>query len=144
MRYNPDIQYSTQKAFVDTVIKTGSKYKNSVVLDANLSSIIGTQNFAKAFPERHFNFGNAVENMLGAAVGFAARGKIPFVCSYALSITGESWDQIRNYICCPNVNVKIIGTHAGLLRGEEGAMYQSLEDIAIMTGGTLLSLFWSF
>jgi transketolase len=132
MIYNPDVQLSTQKAFAENLVKLGSKYKNVVVLDSNMSAVIGTQKFAKVFPDRHFNFGNAVENMYGAATGFTVRGKLPFVCAYALAATAQSSDQIRNYICYPNLNVKIVGANAGLLNGQEGATNQALEDIAMM------------
>lgn len=123
---------STQKAFADAIIRLGGKYKNFVVLDANLSTVMGTRSFAEHFPDRHFNFGNGVSNMIGAASGFTVRGKVPFVCSFAVSATGHSWDQIRNYLCIPNLNVKIIGAYSGILSGEEGAFQQALEDVSIM------------
>lgn len=132
MIYNPDIQQSTQKSFVDSLVRLGAKYKNIVLCNANVATAVGTQQFAKAFPDRSFNFGNGVDNMFGAAAGFVVRGKIPFLLSFALTATGKSWDQIRNYFCACNVNVKIVGSHAGLLRGEEGAFHQALEDMAIM------------
>lgn len=132
MQYNPDLLLSTQKAFLDGFVKIGAKYRNTVLLTANQATSSGTQPFLRAFPERHFNFGNGIENMFGAAAGFTIRGKVPFVVSYALSATGKSWDNIRNLICVPNITVIIIGTHAGLLRAEEGMYHQSLEDIALM------------
>jgi len=132
MQYNPDVLLSTQKAFFDGLVRLGAKYRNAVLLTANQATSSGTQAFLRAFPERHFNFGNGVENMFGAATGFTVRGKIPFVSSYALSASGKSWDNIRNLICVPNINIKIIGTHAGLLRAEEGMYHQALEDIALM------------
>lgn len=131
MMYNPDIQLSTQKAFAESLVKLGARFKNIVVLNANSASAIGTQSFAKIYPERHFNFGNAFSSMIAAATGFTLRGKIPFVCSSSLAVSGKSWDQIRNYFCYANLNIKIIGTHAGLLNGSEGAMQQALEDIAL-------------
>jgi transketolase len=132
MQYNPDVQQSSQKAFIDTLVRSSGKFRNVVLLAANSATAAGLSNFARAYPERFFNFGNATDTMIGAAAGFTARGKIPFICTYALAATGKSWDQIRNYICAANINVKIIGTHAGLLRAEEGALHQALEDVAIM------------
>lgn len=132
MIYNPDIQLSTQKAFADSILRLGGKFKNVVVLDSNMSALIGTQSFVKAYPDRHFNFGNAVRNMIAAATGFTVRGKIPFVCSSALDVTAKGWEQIRNYICYPNLNIKIIGANAGILNAQEGATNQALEDITIM------------
>jgi transketolase len=132
MKYNPDIQHSTQKAFADTLLRQSGKFRNAVLLVANSVVASGLQNFSKSYPERFFNFGNAVETMFAAAAGFTARGKAPFIVTSALTATGKSWDQIRNYICASNLNVKIIGTHAGLLRAEEGVFHQALEDVALM------------
>ncbi len=132
MKYNPDIQHSSQKAFIDTLVRQSGKFRNVVLLAANSATAAGLANFARAYPERFFNFGNAVSTMTGAAAGFTVRGKIPFMCTYALPATGKSWDRIRNYISAANINVKIIGTHAGLLRAEEGAFQQSLEDVSLM------------
>jgi len=132
MQYNPDIQQSTQRAFVDALTREGGRFRNLVLLNSNMSAAAGLQKFAKSYQDRCFNFGNAVAAMMGAAAGFTARGKIPFICSFAMSASGESWDQVRNFICASNLNVKIAGTHAGILRAEEGAFHQSLEDIAVM------------
>lgn len=132
MKYNPDIQQSTQKAFADAMVRNSGRFRNVVLLNSNMSAAAGLAAYAKGYPDRYFNFGNAVSTMFGAAAGFTARGKVPFVCSFALSASGKSWDQVRNFICGSNLNVKIIGTHAGLLRAEEGGFNQSLEDIAIM------------
>jgi transketolase len=132
MKYNPDIQQSTQKAFADALVRNSGRFRNVVLLNSNMSAAAGLAGFARSYPERCFNFGNAVEAMFGAAAGFTARGKVPFICSYAMAASGKSWDQVRNFICGSNLNVKIVGTHAGLLRAEEGAFHQSLEDIAIM------------
>lgn len=132
MRFHPEKQVSTQKALTETLVKLGGKYKNFVVLNANVGVPLGLQRFEKAFPERYFNFGNASHAMVGAAAGFVVRGKIPFLCSYALSASGRNWDDIRNFLCSTPLNVKIVGIHAGLLNGEEGATNQSLEDLALM------------
>ena len=132
MHYNPDIQQSTQRAFAEALVRNSGRFRNVVLLHSNISAAAGLSGFAKAYPDRYFNFGNAVETMFGAAAGFTARGKVPFVCSFALSASGGSWDRVRNFICSSNLNVKIAGTHAGLLRAEEGTFHQALEDIAIM------------
>ena len=123
---------ATRKSFGDALVKLGAKHKNIVVLDADLSSSVQTGKFAKEFPERHFNMGIAEQNMIGAAAGFATRGKIPFACSFAMFSSGRPWEIIRNSVCYPNLNVKILGSHAGVLTGEDGASHQALEDIAIM------------
>ncbi|MBU1954362.1 transketolase family protein, partial [Patescibacteria group bacterium] len=108
------------------------KYKNFVVCSANTAVPLGMQNFIRSFPERHFNFGNAGRAMIGAAAGFAARGKIPFLCSYAIPASGHGWDLIRNYLCNARMNVKIVGISCGILNSQEGAVNQALEDLAIM------------
>lgn len=132
MQFNPDVHLSTQKVFTDSLVKLAGKYNNFVVLDANVGAPLGIQSFVQAFPGRHFHFGNAVRSMIGASAGFVARGKIPFLCSYAVPAAGRGWDSIRNYLCNSQVNVKIVGINAGLFNGYEGATNQSLEDIAIM------------
>lgn len=123
---------STAKAFSDSLIRLGAKYKNMVLLHANKSKFLQTSLFEKNFPERFFNFGNAEQNAIGAASGFTVRGKIPVICDSALSITGRAWEQIRNSICYPNLNVKIIGAFSGLGNQESGLAMQALEDLAIM------------
>lgn len=132
MRFSPEKQMSTQKAFTETLMKLGGKYKNFVVLNANVGAPLGIQSFEKAFPERYFSFGNANRAMVAASAGFVVRGKIPFLCSYALPATGRSWEEIRNYLSNTPLNVKIVGLSAGLLNGPEGATNQALEDVALM------------
>lgn len=132
MRFNPEQQASTQKAFVDTLVKLGGKYKNFVVLNTNVKTPLGLQSFEQTFPERSFSFGNAHKSMVAAAAGFVVRGKIPFLCSYALPATGRAWDDIRNSLSNTPLNVKIVGLNAGLLNGPEGSTNQSLEDVALM------------
>ncbi len=132
MRYNPDIQASTQKAFVEALVRLGNKFKNIVVLDSNLNNLFGLQSFKKIFPERYFNFGNCIQSLLGAATGFSLRGKIPFVCTYAGAASGADFELVRNFVAQPNLNVKIVGGFAGLLEGPEGALRQSFEDIGVM------------
>ncbi|MBI5152081.1 transketolase family protein, partial [Candidatus Peregrinibacteria bacterium] len=90
-----------------------------------------TTMFASAFPERHFNMGIAEQNMIGCAAGFAIRGKIPFACTFAVFAIGRAWEQVRTSLGYGNLNVKVIGSHAGISVGEDGASHQALEDIAI-------------
>jgi len=123
---------ATRKSFGEALVRLAAKRDAIVVLDADLCSSVQTSAFAKEYPERHFNMGIAEQNMLGAAAGFATRGKIPFACTFSIFATGRPWEIIRNSICYPNLNVKILGSHAGILTGEDGASHQALEDIAIM------------
>lgn len=123
---------ATRQAFGETLLKLGSKYKNIVVFDADLSCSVKSDLFAKHFNDRHFNMGIAEANMIGTAAGFAVCGKVSFACTFAVFATGRTYDQIRASVCYPNLNVKIIGTHAGILTGEDGATHQALEDIALM------------
>lgn len=129
-RYDGSV--SNVKAFGDALVRFGARYKNVVVLDANSAKFMNTAGFAMAFPDRYFNFGNSEENMMAAAAGFTVRGKIPFVTSFSMFATGRAWEQIRNAIAYPYLNVKIIGSHAGIFSGEDGGTYQALEDLAIM------------
>lgn len=132
MHFQLNEKIATRNAFGEALAKFGGRYKNVVALDADLSGSVKTTKFAGLYPDRHFNFGIAEANMVNSAAGMAIRGKIPFACSFAVFATGRSWEHIRNSICYPNMNVKIVGTHAGILTGEDGATHQSLEDIAIM------------
>ncbi|MFC1600101.1 transketolase family protein [Patescibacteria group bacterium] len=132
MHYSQGQEVSTAKAFAEALVKFGGQNKKVVVLDADSLVYSGTDRFEKNFPDRHFNFGNADVNMVTTAAGMAHRGKIPFACSKGVFITGRPWEQIRNSICYPNLNVKLIGTGAGLVQGEKGPLFQGLEDIAIM------------
>ncbi|MBT3864695.1 transketolase family protein [Candidatus Peregrinibacteria bacterium] len=130
---DPDCEkIATRKSFGEALVKLGGKYKGIVVLDADLSGSVQTAKFAKEWPERHFNMGIAEQNMVGAAAGMAARGKIPFACSFSVFVAGRAWEIVRNSVCYPNLNVKLLGSHAGVLTGEDGASHQALEDIAIM------------
>jgi len=132
MQFVKGDRVSTLEAFSDAIAAFGGRNKKVVVMDADTSIDSKTGKFENLYPDRHFNFGNAEANMVNTAAGFAARGKVPFASSHAIFITGKPWEHIRNSICLPNLNVKLIGTHAGILTGEEGAIFQALEDISIM------------
>ena len=117
---------------------SGKKYKRCclnkdvVVLDADLSKSTKTAEFKAVAPERFFDMGIAEANMMGVAAGMATCGKIPFVSTFAIFATGRAFEQIRNSICYPKLNVKICATHAGLTVGEDGATHQSVEDLSLM------------
>ena len=107
-------------------------YPNMIVLDADLAKATQTQIFAKEYPDRFIDCGIAESNMIGVAAGLAAAGKIPVAASFAMFSTGRAFEQVRNSVCYPHLNVKIIGTHAGVSVGEDGATHQCIEDLAIM------------
>lgn len=123
---------ATRDAYGEALAELGAVNENIVVLEADLSKSTKTNDFKKVYPERFFNMGIAEQNLLGTAAGFAAVGKIPFASSFAVFATGRAYDQIRNSIAYPNLNVKIAATHAGLTVGEDGGSHQMLEDIALM------------
>lgn len=123
---------ATRDAYGEALVELGKINKNVVVLDADLSKSTKTSDFGKAFPERFFNMGIAEQNLLGTAAGFAASGKIPFASSFAVFAVGRAYDQIRNSIAYPQLNVKIAASHAGLTVGEDGGSHQMLEDLALM------------
>ncbi len=123
---------ATRDAYGQALAELGAINDKVVVLDADLSKSTKTNDFKKVFPERFFNIGIAEQNLLGTAAGFAAAGKIPFASSFAVFAVGRAYDQIRNSIAYPKLNVKIAATHAGLTVGEDGGSHQMLEDIALM------------
>lgn len=123
---------ATREAYGETLKELGAKIPEIVVLDADLSASTKTAVFAKAFPGRFFDTGIAEGNMMSVAAGLAASGKIPFASTFAVFGAGRAYEQIRNSICYPNLNVKVAVTHAGLTVGEDGATHQMLEDIALM------------
>lgn len=123
---------ATRQSYGEALAGIGEKNKNIVVLDADLSSATKTSEFAKKFPDRFFDVGISEADMMGTAAGFATCGKIPFVSTFAVFATGRAYDQIRNSICYPNLNVKICATHAGVTVGEDGATHQMIEDISMM------------
>ncbi|NPV29146.1 MAG: transketolase family protein [Firmicutes bacterium] len=123
---------ATRDAYGRALVELGARYPEIVVLDADLSRSTKTHEFAKAFPDRFFNMGIAEQNLMGTAAGFALAGKIPFASTFAVFATGRAFDQVRNTIAYPGLNVKIVATHAGITVGEDGASHQALEDIALM------------
>lgn len=123
---------ATRQSYGETLEKLGEKYNNIVVLDADLSTATKTINFAKKFPSRFFDMGIAESNMMSTSAGMATTEKVPFVSTFAVFAAGRAYDQIRNSICYPNLNVKICSTHAGITVGEDGATHQMIEDISMM------------
>ena len=125
---------ATRQSYGEALAELGRENKDVVVLDADLAGATKTNIFAKEFPERFFDMGIAEQDMVATAAGFSTCGKIPFASTFAVFATGRSYDQIRNSICYPNLNVKICGTHCGITVGEDGATHQMLEDINLMRG----------
>lgn len=123
---------ATREAYGKTLAQLGDEIEDIVVLDADLSGSTKTAVFAKKFPERFFNMGIAEQNLMGTAAGFATCGKIPFASTFAVFATGRAYEQVRNSICYPRLNVKIAATHAGITVGEDGATHQSVEDLSLM------------
>ena len=117
--------------FGEALLELGKRNKNVVVVSADLAESTRCLDFSKKYPERFIEVGVAEQNMAGVAVGLALDGKIPFICSFGVFSPARNWDQIRISICYNKANVKIIGAHAGLNVGEDGATHQALEDIAI-------------
>lgn len=123
---------STRQAYGEALVELGQQNKNIVVLDADLSKSTKTDLFKKAFPDRHINVGIAEADLIGTAAGFATCGKIPFASSFAMFAAGRAFEQIRNTVAYPKLNVKIAPSHAGVSVGEDGGSHQSVEDMAIM------------
>ena len=126
------INKATRESFGMALCELAKTNKDIVALDADLSGSTKTAMFQKAFPERFFNCGIAEGNMISVAAGLAASGKIPFAASFAMFATGRAYEQIRNSVAYPHLNVKIAGSHAGISVGEDGATHQCCEDIALM------------
>lgn len=123
---------ATREAYGNSLVEFGEKYENIVVLDADLAEATKTCMFKKKFPERFFDCGIAENNMMSVAAGLSTCGKIPFASTFAMFAAGRSFEQIRNSIGYPHLNVKICATHAGISVGEDGATHQCNEDIALM------------
>ncbi len=121
-----------RKAYGDTLVALGRKNNFIVVLDADLSSSTRTAQFGLEFPERFFNMGIAEQNMMATAGGLATTGKTVFASTFAIFATGRVYDQIRQSICYPALNVKIVATHGGITVGGDGASHQMIEDLALM------------
>ncbi|MDW8800091.1 transketolase family protein [Clostridium sp. A1-XYC3] len=123
---------ATREAYGKALAKLGQENEKVVVFDADLSKSTKTADFKKVCPERFINMGIAEANMMAVAAGISTCDKIPFVSTFAMFAAGRAFEQIRNSICYPNLNVKICATHAGITVGEDGASHQSVEDIALM------------
>lgn len=129
-----DKKQATRQSYGETLVKLGKENENIVVLDADLAGATKTDLFGKEYPDRFFDMGIAEANMLGTAAGLATCGKIPYASTFAVFAAGRGYDQIRNSICYPKLNVKICATHAGITVGEDGATHQMLEDLSLMRG----------
>ena len=123
---------STRQAYGEALVELGKVNENVVVLDADLSGSTKTNLFKKEFPKRHFNVGIAEADLMGTAAGFATCGKVAFASTFAMFAAGRAFEQIRNTIAYPKLNVKIAPTHAGISVGEDGGSHQSVEDISLM------------
>ncbi len=131
--FRPDVeQLPIRNGYGEGVVMAGEKNKNVVVLCCDLTESTRSLAFAEKFPDRFFEMGVAEQNMAGVGAGMAACGKIPFISSYAVFSPGRNWDQIRVSIAYSDLNVKIMGAHAGISVGPDGATHQALEDIALM------------
>ena len=124
---------ATRDSYGNALVELGKEHENLVVLDADLAAATKTGVFKKVFPERHIDCGIAECNMMGVAAGLATTGKVPFASSFAMFAAGRAFEQIRNSIGYPKLNVKIGATHAGISVGEDGATHQCNEDIALMS-----------
>lgn len=123
---------ATRQSYGEALRDLGKENKDIVVLDADLAGATKSDIFQKEFPERFFDMGISEQDMIGTAAGMATCGKIPFASTFAVFAAGRAYDQIRNSVCYPNLNVKVCGSHAGITVGEDGATHQMLEDINMM------------
>ena len=127
-----DNKIATRESFGKALVELGRENENVVVLTADLAGATKTSLFEKEFPDRFINVGIAEQNMIGISAGLATTGKIPFASTFAIFAAGRAYDQIRNSVAYPKLNVKICGTHAGVTVGEDGATHQMLEDLSLM------------
>ncbi len=127
-----DIKIATRDSYGNALVEIGKEHDNVVVLDADLAAATKTGTFKKEFPERHIDCGIAESNMMGIAAGLSTCGKVPFASTFAIFAAGRAFEQVRNSIGYPHLNVKIGATHAGISVGEDGASHQCNEDIALM------------
>ena len=123
---------ATRQSYGEALLNLGEENEKVVVLDADLAGATKTELFAKKFPDRFFDMGIAEANMIATAAGLATCGRIPYASTFAVFAAGRAYDQIRNSVCYPNLNVKICATHAGVTVGEDGATHQMIEDISLM------------
>ena len=129
---NLDNKIATRESFGKALVELGKENKDVVVLTADLAGATKTSLFEKEFPDRFINVGIAEQNLIGISAGLATTGKIPFASTFAMFAAGRAYDQIRNSVAYPKLNVKICGTHAGVTVGEDGATHQMLEDLSLM------------
>ena len=127
-----DEKKATRQSYGEALLELGKENEKVVVLDADLAGATKTSIFAKEYPERFFDIGISEQDMMSTAAGLATCGKIPYASTFAMFAAGRAYDQIRNSICYPNLNVKICATHAGITVGEDGATHQMIEDISLM------------
>ena len=127
-----DNKIATRESFGKALVELGKENENVVVLTADLAGATKTSLFEKEFPDRFINVGIAEQNMIGISAGLATTGKIPFASTFAMFAAGRAYDQIRNSVAYPKLNVKICGTHAGVTVGEDGATHQMLEYLSLM------------
>ena len=129
---NLDKKIATRQSYGEALAELGGKNDKIVVLDADLSKTTKTEIFAKKFPDRFFDVGIAEQNLMGVAAGMSTTGLIPYISTFAVFAAGRAYDQVRNSIAYPKLNVKICATHAGVTAGEDGATHQMLEDLSMM------------
>lgn len=127
-----EVKIATRESYGKALTELGKVNPDVIVFDADLAGATKTGIFKKEFPERHFDCGIAEANMVGVAAGMSTTGKIPFVSSFAMFLAGRAYEQIRNSVGYPHLNVKLGATHAGISVGEDGATHQCNEDIALM------------
>lgn len=126
------MEEATRTAFGKALLEFADQYPEMVTVDADLAGSTKTKEFAKKYPKRAFNVGISEQDLIGTGAGLAIAGKKPFVASFAVFATGRGWEQIRNTVCTSNLPVTIVGSHAGILTGEDGETHQALEDVAIL------------
>lgn len=129
---NENLKKATRQSYGEALLELGKENEKVVVFDADLSTATKTNLFAKEFSNRFFDMGIAEQNMISTAAGMATCGKIPYASTFAVFASGRAYDQIRNSVCYPKLNVKICATHAGITVGEDGATHQMIEDISLM------------
>lgn len=129
---NENLKKATRQSYGEALLELGKENEKVVVFDADLSTATKTNLFAKEFSNRFFDMGIAEQNMISTVAGMATCGKIPYASTFAVFAAGRAYDQIRNSVCYPKLNVKICATHAGITVGEDGATHQMIEDISLM------------